>query len=164
MNIELDEEISTERNSTEGHSVDATLTLSFEGNEIGEATVRCNGLAGCGEAFFSEVSFSKDFPNWLQNETEKTVKDAAHDEVKEWWDYNGSNWSEPVEKPDDELVDEPDADHQWVVSRTEFHGGAIVGYAESEEVAQSWIEFKTAGTDCVCGCYGCYQLEFGGAL
>jgi hypothetical protein len=37
----------------------------------------------------------------LQAAAEESVKDSAHDEIKDWWDYDGSNWSEPVDDLDD---------------------------------------------------------------
>ena len=153
MEIEIDEEISTERNPSEGHSVDAVLTLSFDGKEIGTASVRCDGLAGCGESFCSDVHF-EGIPEWLRSAAGEAVREAACDEIRDWWDYNGSEWSEPVDEPDADLEDQPDDDHQWAVVGTAFHGKGVKGYAVSEESAEEWVAFLTSGTDCVCGCYG----------
>lgn len=144
--------IEIERNAGEGHSVDAILTI-LVGDKIGAARVRHYGLSPCGEAFFSDVIFD-DIPVWMQDEVAESVRDAAHDEIKAWWSYNGSEWSEPVDDPEDELVDEPDGDHQWAVVKTDFHGGGIEGYAVSEESAADHVKRLTAGTGCVCGCFG----------
>lgn len=154
MKIEIEEGVSVERNASDGHCVDATITLSFDGVEIGKASVRHNGLSQCGEAFYSDVSFEGNIPKWLKAAAEESVKDYAHEEITDWWDYDGSNWSEPVDEPDEELADEPDDDHTFAVVKTAFHGGGIKGYAVSEESAEAWVEKLNAGSDCKCGCFG----------
>jgi hypothetical protein len=85
---------------------------------------------------------------------EKDLREAANSALREWWDYNGSQWTEPVDEPDDELVDEPDSEHQFSIVRTAFHGGGVIGYAISEESAKQHIASLLAGCDCTCGCYG----------
>lgn len=108
----------------------------------------CNGLSGCGEA-----SFDDNLDDDLSDEEQEELRSAAADVVMEHWNYDGSNWSEPVDEPESELTKEPDEDHKIGIARTEFHGGGVVGYAESEEDAEEWIKFLVQRTDCVCGCY-----------
>ncbi len=115
----------------------------------GDYFCTCCGLSGCGEAHFED-----NFDSKISEDDREELRDAAYQKVKAEWDYDGSNWSEPVDEPDDELVDEPDEEHPFAVVKTSFHGGGIKGYAVSEESAESWIARLNAGSDCKCGCYG----------
>ena len=109
----------------------------------------CLGLSQCGEAFFED-----NFDQLITDDDKEDMRDAAYREVKRKWDYDGSNWSEPVDEPDDALVGDPDDDHQVAIVKTAFHGGGIRGYATSQECADAWIEYFNAGGGCKCGCFG----------
>jgi hypothetical protein len=109
----------------------------------------CNGLSSCGEAFFSD-----NFSSALGDKEQEELRDAAYQRVKQEWDYDGSNWSEPVDEPDDKISEKADDEHQVAIVRTAFHGGGVRGYAVSEESANEWITHWNAGGDCKCGCYG----------
>ena len=139
-----------------------TVTYNEDGNHeatamSGEYVCTCLGLSDCGEA-----SFTDNFDGGITIDDQEEMRDAAYRKVKQEWDYDGSNWSEPVDEPDDELVDDPDDDHQIAVVKTAFHGGGVRGYATSKESAEEWIRFLTSGSDCKCGCFGtCEAREVG---
>lgn len=156
MKIDIKEEFEIENG--ENHCINCTGTFSVDGVAVGTAYVQHYGLSACGEAYYGEVCFDK-IPKWLQEKCGEAVRDFAHLAITKMWNYDGSNWSEPVDEPETELVDEADENHQWEVSRTEFHGGETVGFAESEEMANKWISFKIQNTNCVCGCYKISTVE-----
>lgn len=144
-------EINVTYNGENNH--EASASREIDGTDY---SVTCNGLSSCGEPFCEP---SNPFEQYVDDEASEEwqafeeLRQAAIKEVKKNWNYNGSNWSEPVDEPDVELVDEPDENHVVKISRTEFHGGRVIGYATSVEDAEAWIEHANQGTDCVCGCY-----------
>jgi hypothetical protein len=130
----------------EDHSATASRQINGE-----YYSCQCVGLAPWGGAIFDQENpFDEDDVEWAAWEE---LSQAALDEVRSRWNYNGSEWSEPVNDPEVEIVDEPDDDHQIAIVRTAFHGGGVIGYVDSEESADEWIQFKLQGTGCTCGCY-----------
>jgi hypothetical protein len=159
LDLNLTYDLDTTRNPTEGHSVDVLLTLYLDDEKVGEASIRHEGKSPCGESVYSELSIEGDIPDWMEPKLRGILRESSESEIREWWDYNGSQWSEPVDEPEDDLQDEPDERHLYAVVRTAFHGGGIKGYAVSEESAGDWVEYLTRGTDCVCGCFGVVAVE-----
>lgn len=80
------------------------------------------------------------------------LKEAALSEVRKRWNYNGSNWTPPVERPDVEPDDER-IEGGFAMVRTAFHGGGLIGWFPDEETADAWVDYKLQGSDCKCGCY-----------
>jgi len=148
-------EIEIAYNSDGDHAASASREIN--GNDY---SVRCNGLSSCGEAFCEPSNpFDHDEDDNEDYDAFEELRKAAIAEVKKHWNYNGSNWSEPVDEPDVELVDEQDDEHTVEITMTEFHGGKLVGYAASTEDAEAWIKHANQGTDCVCGCYEINDAE-----
>lgn len=165
-------EITVEYNTN--HSATATGTIAG-----GEYSCTCNGLATCGEPACEP---SNPFDRWLLSDGSTTdremdaisdddseqnqdwlefeeLRTAAIEKVKKEWNYNGSQWSEPVDDPDVDMVDDPDDEHKTAIKWTEFHGGGVVGYVADEQEADRWIAWKNQGTDCVCGCYEVVEAD-----
>lgn len=146
-------DITVEYNENGDHA--ATAYRTIDGTDY---HCTCCGLAACGEAFFEPGNPFDEYDD-DDNETEEwlayeELRQAALARVRSEWNYDGSNWSEPVDEPEEgQLVEEPEGPDAYAVVHTAFHGGGLVGYAKDEAHAEAWIRWKLQGNSCTCGCY-----------